>query len=403
MQRFAPGDRVIACAATRTTAALLMTALLLISYCFAPRVAAQAPDAGYAPASGRVQVIAQGVVPLPQGDVLWRTVRTRAAMPADAAFEERPLGFVFASTGPLLLVDRPSGEQMRLGTGEAALVHPGAMQQRSSLSDQPVAYLSIELVPVDAPPPGDNATVLAPGQPFPAPVGLHDFDLLSGEVVADETFTIPDSGTKNVILITGGAASLARPGAEPVVLIAGEAASFSGALQVAAAPADASADVAARASFLVAMIGPEIAPPEDVSEPPQPMPTEAAAAAATASASGAGSIAIEVFTCPPGMTAETLAAAACAPAVVDFDVTLSGENLDGPLTLGDAQTDGDAFVWSGLPYGDYLIAEAVMPTGFSTYVLAAPNTSGAPDTGYRLTLGPDQPRLSVRIYNFAEG
>jgi hypothetical protein len=364
---------------------------------------AQEPDAGYAPAGGRIQVIAQGVVPLPQGDVLWRTVRTRAPLPADAPFEERPLGFVFASTGPLLLVDRPSGEQLRLGAGEAALIHPGAMQQRSSLGDQPVAYLSIELVPIDAAPPPDNATVLAPGQPFPAPVGLHDFDLLSGDVVADERFMIPDSGTKNVILITDGAASVGRSGAEPVILIAGEAASFSGELEVATAPEGASSSVEARASFLVAMIGPEVAPPAGMEETSAPAATAAALAAGSPAAADAGAIAIEVFTCPPGMTAETLAAAACAPAVVDFDVTLSGESLNVPLTLGDARTEGDAFIWSGLSYGDYLIAEAVLPTGFTTYVLSATSADGAPDTGYRLTLGPGEPRVSVRIYNFAEG
>jgi hypothetical protein len=385
----------------RASTLVLIAALLLCSRWLTPTGMAQEPDAGYAPAGGRIQVIAQGIVPLPQGDVLWRTVRTRAPLPADALFEERPLGFVFASTGPMLLVDRPSGEQMRLGTGEAALIRPGVMQQRSSLADQPVAYLSIELVPIDAAPP-DNATVLAPGQPFPAPVGLHDFDLLSGDVVADERFTIPDSGAKNVILITDGAASVARPGAEPVVLIAGEAASFSGELEVSAAPGDASSGVEARASFLVAMIGPEVAPPSGMEETPAPASTAAAPAAGSPVAGGEGAIAIEVFTCPPGMTAETLAAAACAPAVVDFDVTLSGESLDVPLTLGDARTEGDAFIWSDLPYGDYLIAEAVLPTSFTTYVLSATSASGAPDTGYRLTLSPEEPRTSVRIYNFAE-
>ncbi len=78
-------------------------------------------------------MIAQGVAALPAGDAVWRTVRTRAPLPAEAPFEERPLGFVLASTGPMLLVDQATGEQVRLGTGEAALTLAGTLQQRTSL------------------------------------------------------------------------------------------------------------------------------------------------------------------------------------------------------------------------------------------------------------------------------
>ena len=98
-----------------------------------------------------------------------------------------------------------------------------------------MSYLSIELVGVDAAPPPADATVLQPGQPFPSPAGLHDLDLLSAALVAGEAFTIPDSGAKNVVLITDGAANVGRPGGEAVVLLAGEAASFSGELQVSGA------------------------------------------------------------------------------------------------------------------------------------------------------------------------
>jgi hypothetical protein len=343
-------------------------------------------------------------------------VRTRALLPAEAPFEERPLGFVLASSGPLLLVDQASGEQVRLGSGEAAIVPAGAVQQRSSLGAQPVSYLSIELVGVDAPPPPADATVLQPGQPFPSPAGLHDLDLLSAELVAGEAFTIPDSGAKNVVLITDGAANVGRPGGDAVVLLAGEAASFSGELEVSAA---ADSGEAQDVSFVVAMIGPEVSPPAGIAEAPVPPtaiaetpaapttiaetplpPTETAAVAGTPPTAGQGAITVQVYTCPPGMAAETVAAAACAPTVEDFDIIISGEPLDAPLTLGDATAGESAFTWSGLPFGDYLIAEAVLPAGSTTYILSARNTSGDPDTGYRVTLDAANPELTVRIYNF---
>src|SRR5215216_1163408 len=283
--------------------------------------AARQADAGFSPASGPAQVIAQGVVALPGGDVVWRTIRTRALLPADAPFEERPLGFVLASSGPLLLVDQGTGEQVRLGTGEAAIVPTGTVQQRSSLGAQPVSYLSIELVGVDAAPPPADATVLQPGQPFPAPAGLHDLDLLGASLVAGEAFTIPDSGAKNVVLITDGAANVGRPGGEAVVLLAGEAASFSGELEVSGATDD--GGEAQNVSFVVAMIGPEVPPPAGIAETSSPPtatgetpapPTEigetpeqsaeTAAATRTQAAAGQGAITVQVYTCPPGMTAD---------------------------------------------------------------------------------------------------
>jgi hypothetical protein len=414
------GCRVYAAGVQKTTTPIvLMLTLLLSLFGVVPSGAAGQADPGFSPASGPAQVIAQGVVALPEGDAVWRTVRTRALLPQDAPFEERPLGFVLASSGPLLLVDQESGTQVRLGTGEAALVPAGAVQQRSSLGAQPVSYLSIELVGVDAAPPPADATVLQPGQPFPAPAGLHDLDLLSAALVAGEAFTIPDSGAKNVVLITDGAANVGRPGGDAVVLLAGEAASFSGELEVSGA-ADGGGE-ARDISFVVGMIGPEVPPPAGVAETPAPPaaaetptatastaetpapPAETTTAGTAAATAGQGAITVQVYSCPPGMTAETVAAAACAPTVEDFDIIISSETLQTPLTLGDATVDGSSFTWSGLPYGDYLIAEAVLPAGATTYILSARNTRGDPDTGYRVTLDEANPQLGVRIYNFSPG
>jgi hypothetical protein len=398
------------------TPIVMLLALAVSLFAVTPSGAARQADPGFSPASGPAQVIAQGVVALPEGDAVWRTVRTRALLPQDAPFEERPLGFVLASSGPLLLVDQESGQQIRLGSGEAAIVPAGTIQQRSSLGLQPAAYLSIELVGVGAPPPPADATVLQPGQPFPSPAGLHDLDLLSAALVAGEAFTIPDSGEKNVVLITDGAANVGRPGSEAVVLLAGEAASFSGELEVSGATdGGAAQDV----SFVVAMIGPEVPPPAGIAETPAPTavtestsapataiaetppPSETATAETPAATDGQGAITVQVYTCPPGMTAETVAAAACAPTVEDFDIIVSGEPLDSPLTLGDAAAGESAFTWSGLPFGDYLIAEAVLPAGATTYILSARATTGDPETGYRVTLDVANPELTVRIYNFS--
>ena len=373
----------------------LIIALLLF---LPPWAAAQdAADVTFSPASGTAQVIAQGVAPLPEGNVVWRTVRARALPIADAPFEVQPLSFVLATTGPMLLTSE-DGAQIQLGTGEAALTPGGIVQQRASLSGQGASFLSIELVPENAAPPA-NATVLQPGAPFAAPSGAHDLDLLADLLGSGESLTIPDSGGKNVILVTDGAATVGKPDGGSAVLLAGEAASFSGELLVAPAP---SGGVAAdRAGFVVAIIGPEIPPPAlpsaGTEAPPTPVSSETPAATATTEA---GSIAISVYDCPPGMTTATFNAAACAPTNQDFDITISGSALAIPLTVGDATAEGDNLVWSGLPLGDYVIAEAVLPLGYTDYGLAARGASGSSTLGYRVTLDAETPDLTARIYNF---
>ena len=388
----------------RCRSLLLPAMVLALTYTSLPpvqAVVAYQGDQTFSPASGPAQVIAQGVSALPAGDAVWRTVRTRAPVPADAGFEERPLGFVLASTGPLLLVDQATGEQVRLGTGEAAFIRAGTVQQRSSLGAQPVSYLSIELVATDAPPPPADATVLQPGQPFPAPAGLHDLDLLSATMRQGETFAIPDSGFKNVALITDGAAGVSRGGGEPVVLLAGEAASFSGALDIAPAP---DGGEEAFVSFVVAMIGPELPPVAGIAETPAvPAAESTAEPGATDEALGEGTIAVQVFSCPPGMDAQNVAAAVCAPASDGFNATLSGDALATPRTLADATSEGGSFTWSGLPFGNYLIADIALPPGATTYSLSAANAAGDSESGYRVTLDETNPALAVRIYAFSPG
>lgn len=378
----------------RITLHLGASAALLITLVFslAPQALARdAADVTFSPVTGTAQVIAQGVSPLPEGDVVWRTVRARALPLADAPFEEQALSFVLATNGPLLLTNE-DGEQIHLGTGEAALTPGGTVQQRASLSDQEESFLSIELVPEGASPP-ENATVLQPGAPFAAPSGAHDLDLLADLLGSGESLTIADSGGKNVILVTDGAATVGKPEGGSAVLLAGEAASFSGELLVAPAPSGGAA--ADRAGFVVAIIGPEIPPPALPNSGTQALDTPD-----TAETAETGSITISVYDCPPGMTTTTFNAAACAPTEQDFDVTISGSALSAPLTVGDATADGENLVWSELPLGEYVIAEAVLPLGYADYGLAARGAAGNSTLGYRVSLDAETPALTARIYNF---
>jgi hypothetical protein len=288
----------------------------------------------YGPASGDARVIAQGVVELPAGDVSWRVVRASAEPIAGAGFAERQLGFVLAVTDAVLLVEETTGEQVRLGASEAALARSGAVQLRASPGEAPASYLAIELVAADAPAPPAAAAVLYQGEPFVAPAGPRDLDLVSDGLRVDETLAIPDTGAMNLLLVTAGAVELAAPTTVPIVLLAGEAAEFSGEALVAVATGDGTSSDAAGASVVVAMIGPEVPPvmPEDA--PTTEAAGDVATEAVPAVVAGQGSISLQVFACPRGMSAETLDPAACAPIAGGFDVSITGASLAAPLTEG---------------------------------------------------------------------
>ena len=56
----------------------LVLAMIVALWTAIPSRSAAQDDAGYAPARGHAAVIAQGVVAMPSGEVVWRTVRARA-------------------------------------------------------------------------------------------------------------------------------------------------------------------------------------------------------------------------------------------------------------------------------------------------------------------------------------
>lgn len=349
--------------------------------------------------TAQIQVVAQGVAEVPAGDVVWRTVRARAEPTTAAPFAERPLSFVVATNDPLLLADGALMHLALLYPGEAAFVPPGLQQQRSSPTDTQVSYLAIELVPAAAALESTDSTVLQPGQPFPSPGGFRDFDLVQGFLAGDAAYVVPDTAQKNLILVTEGAIAVARADSEPTTLIAGESATFSGELAVAGGSPDTS-------SFVVAIMGDEVVPPPAQSaaaptpaESETPTP-EAAVATPPGPTDGAGSITVQAWLCPPGMTEQSLLPNQCEPTTSEFEATLAGPTLPAPLILADATPENGAYRWNDLPFGDYRLAEAVLPDNYETYILVGARATGDPITGYTVSLSAETPDLSIQFYNF---
>jgi hypothetical protein len=379
---------------SRVLIALLLFTAVGISVSQA--AATRQEDGGYTPASGHVQVIAQGVVVMPGEELVWRTVRYSAFPDAEAEFVTWPLGFVLATSAPLLLTDQATGNQLRLGPGEATLVHDATIQRRASLDAEAAPYLAIELVPSSQAEQNDVGTVL---QTWPADIaesGPHDIDLVRSVLIGTEEALLPATTANSLLLVTEGSLVARAPGEEGRNLLAGEAMTFSDELEILQPAGNEAAD-GPRGVFVAAVIGPSVPGPSSAEVREEPT------ADATARVGGdpGGSITIQVFNCPSGMKPEGLVAEACSPATEDIDFVISNDMADMTLTLADSVAGEDVYTWKELPLGEYRVIEVVLPSGFDTYLLTAEGAvDGDPMIGYNVRLDEASRDVSLRVYNF---
>ena len=271
----------------------IVTVLLAIPVTLA--TARQFTPPSSSPATGHAQVITQGIAELPDEPMIWRVVERTAGPRWEAKAGKRVLGFVLASDEPVLLTNVDEGadpvDVALLSNGEAFLVQAGTRQIRASMTDQPVDYLTLELVPASS---GDNAgngEVLSVSEPFTVPTGQRDIDLVRNVLKLDEAATIPDTGDSVYILATDGAIDVLPATGEIRRLEAGESGIFSGPLEINAVQSSAEGagqiaslsftstllqDADASAGYVIAVIGAEVPPIQTPTAIP-PTPTTASA------------------------------------------------------------------------------------------------------------------------------
>jgi hypothetical protein len=116
-----------------------------------------------------------------------------------------------------------------------------------------------------------------------------------------------------------------------------------------------------------------------------------------------GWVAVQVYACPPGMTAETLDPWACSLVTGGVDVQLWTPDGVPLLGLGDAIFDGWTWTWAWLPVGPpgaaaaYQVAPTALPAGtWGSVVLYAPAASD----GSTVWLSTDAPGADLHVYTF---
>lgn len=381
--------------------------------------AQQINRANRSPAFGSAQVVTQGIARMPAEAVVWRIVQRQAVPRALAKLVKRDLGFVLATDEPILLTNATQDEPAdvaRLAPGEAYMVADGTRQARASLTDEPVDYLALELVPAGDAEDVGSAKLVFVSEPFLAPAGERDLDLVRNFLELGNAGLVPDTGGSVAILATDGAIDIIPGGGEKVRLNAGESALFpageleieavsagglSGQLPIALMTNNLQEDVEDEgAAYVVAVIGEEIPPlpaaTATVANIELPSPT----ATVTEEAGGAGSISLLVFNCPQGMTIENMVGDACDPAEGAFDFGLTTPNGNF-FSLADAEFSGAGLTWSDLELGTFTLAESVLPSGFDSYFIPGSAAVGSNGDGtYSVTIDESAPDIQLSVYNF---
>lgn len=366
------------------------------------------------PATGHAQVVTQGIDDLPDGSVVWRVVERTASPRTEAKPGKRDLGFVLATEDPVLLTNVTEAGQVdvaRLAPGESFLVIGGTRQIRASFDAKPVKYLSFELVAADGAGNTNGGTLLFTSAEFTAPEGNRDIDLVRNILAAGEQATVPDTGESIAILATEGAVDVLPSGGKGRTLEAGESAIFEpGEIEIEAVnPGANGSGVRAQlasltnslqghddgsAAYVIAVIGPEIPPPpiqQSATQTP-PIPPTAEPEETT------GSITIYVYDCPEGMTIESLVPDYCVASQGGYEFALSGPA--GEMGLDQAVDLGGAWLWQGLPLGDYAINESALPEAYQTYFIpGSAAIGGSADEGYTVALDESAPDIGLNVYH----
>lgn len=255
-------------------------AALLVALPIGVATARQLAPVSTSPATGHAQVVTQGIATFAGQEMVWRVVQRTALPRWDAKAQRSVLGFVLASDEPVLLtnidVDNKKQDVARLGSGEVFLVQGGQKQIRASMSDQPVTYLSLEIVKASDAHKVGNDALLYQSEAFVPPPGQRDLDLVRNVLRLRERATIPDTAESVYILATDGAIDiLPATSKEATTLQAGESGIFPAPVEITAVQpaADGAGQIAAvgltssllqdagtGAAYVVAVIGDEIPP-----------------------------------------------------------------------------------------------------------------------------------------------
>jgi hypothetical protein len=175
-------------------------------------------------ATGRGQVIAQGITRLPKGNLVWTIQRVDVPGQEGTAVDTFPIGFALADGSTVATLDDAGNVLDILDDGEAAFLPNGKSGAVAAWRSDTASLYEIALVSAD-----DAASGAAPGtvvgQPFAPPNGrAFEIELARSTLGNGDAVTIPvsRSSTPTLFLQTAGTSELTPAGGQAVELTAGQ-------------------------------------------------------------------------------------------------------------------------------------------------------------------------------------
>ncbi len=331
----------------------------------------------FSPASGHAQVIAQGVGQLPP-EAAWRVVFHSVAPGSPADLPPGGAGFLLSDTGGV--VTTIVGQESLLAPAEAAFVDDADVSL-TALGNRAAGVFTIEAVAADQAGDAGNGIAVFASDPFAAPAGIRDLDLVRDRLEPGESTTVVGAQAPVLVLVTLGSVSAEAADGATADLQVGEAATLNGDVVITAAGQ-------APATFVAAVIGREV---------------EALATSATPGASpvagAAGSVQLAVRACPPELRPRDASPETCplnqAAALFELVSQESGEDL-GPSS----ERDGLP-TWSGLAPGDYVLRATEYGAGFGRFAVRGLQAAEGTD-GVIVPVTAETPEQRLDIFVLAE-
>ena len=300
---------------TRVLFAMACWALLL------PLLATSAQDASQTGESA-AQTVAHGVMAMPAEMMAWQSELQRAVVSPRAGAIPQPGGFILADTGSLAITDADGKPLQRLGPGEATWIDPGATRAIISLEGRSVGFLRISLIPASFVP--DEPGAASHGDPFPAPSGVADLNLLRDILARGEELVVTSGETPAFLQVTSGKVFAADESGAISEVTAGSPLQFQGQLTL-------SGGSRSPAALVVARLGPPVPARLQLLDPnATPIATPLAAPLATPlSRNENATLDVAARLCPPGYDTSAPGISCTGPAAgVRFTADDAGESVN---------------------------------------------------------------------------
>ncbi len=331
---------------------MIWTRVLLATACWAlllPLLATSAQDASQ-PGEPAAQTVAHGVMAMPAEMMVWQSELQRAVVSPRAEALPQPGGFIVADTGALAITDADGKPLQRLAPGEATWIEPGAVRAIVSLESRSAGLLRISLIPASFVP--DEPGAASHGDPFLAPSGVADLDLLRDILERGEELVVATGDTPAFLQVTSGKVFVTDESGTIGEVAAGSPLQLQGQVTL-------SGGSRAPAVFVIARLGPRVPARLVLLDPnATPVATPLASPMATPlSLAEDSALSVEAWLCPPGYDKAAPAMSCTGPAAgVRFTAETESDSVniladvDGTTSF-PPLTPGEVTLRANLPEG----------------------------------------------------